>query len=135
MYFRKLSSLVLAAFASFVLVAPSISSTDQPRHDQQVLGVPFHPQVADGGAPVPPYPPKSSFRALTADGGAPVPPYPKAPAINLTADGGAPVPSYPQPPIPAPSVSSKPQSTLLADGGAPVPPYPPKSASVNFLAI
>lgn len=135
MYSRKLSSLVLAVFTSIVLVAPSVSSTDQPRQDRQSVAAPVRSQFADGGAPVPPYPPKSYFRPLTADGGAPVPPYPKPPVINLTADGGAPVPPYPQPPIRVPSVSANPQSTLLADGGAPVPPYPPRPASANFLAV
>jgi hypothetical protein len=40
-----------------------------------------------------------------ADGGAPVPPYPKPPvAFNsdfVIADGGAPVPPYPKPPVAA----------------------------------
>ncbi len=53
MYLHKLSSLVLAAFASIVLVAPSVSSTDQPRHDGQSPAAPVQRPVADGGAPVP----------------------------------------------------------------------------------
>jgi hypothetical protein len=135
MYSQKLSTLLLAVFASIVLVVSSVSSTDQPRHDDDSLVAPIQPQVADGGAPVPPYPPKSHFRALIADGGAPVPPYPKPRVINLTADGGAPVPPYPKPPIPVRSLSANPQATLSADGGAPVPPYPPKSSGAKFLTV
>jgi hypothetical protein len=105
MYLRKLSSLVLGVFASFVLVVSSTRSTGRLSHDQQSNGTSTHPCVADGGAPVPP--------------------YPKPPAtINLKstviADGGLPVSPYPQPPV-----SGNPQLVLLADGGAPVPPYPP----------
>jgi len=44
--------------------------------------------IADGGAPVPPYPPKPPVAAksnqMIADGGAPVPPYPKPPAATTT---------------------------------------------------
>ncbi len=105
MYSRKLSSLVLAVFASFVVLVPSTRSTGQMSQDQQSNGTPTHTWVTDGGAPVPP--------------------YPKPPAsVNLKstviADGGAPVPPYPLPPL-----TGHPQLVLLADGGAPVPPYPP----------
>ncbi len=111
---RTLSSFVIAVSISIVLVAPTVSLTDQPRHARQVVGASFHPQVADGGPAVPPYPPKSYFRALTADGGAPVPPYP-------------------QPPVPVPWLLANPTSTLLADGGAPVPPYPQPPVPVPWL--
>ncbi len=64
-----------------------------------------------------------------ADGGAPVPPYPKPPVATnsnlVIADGGAPVPPYPQPPVAANS------SLVIADGGAPVPPYPKPPAATN----
>jgi len=119
MYSRKLSSLVLAVFASITLSAPSLSSTDQVRRDQQSNGTSAQPWVADGGAPVPPYP---------------QPPASDRPRSTMVADGGAPVPPYPQPPR-----SPKPQLTLLADGGAPVPPYPPphslKHLIPNLLAV
>ena len=42
--------------------------------------------VADGGAPMPPWPPSNS---LLADGGAPMPPWPQASGF-LTVDVGAP---------------------------------------------
>ena len=104
MYFRKLSSLVLAAFASFVLVMPSTRSTSQLNHNQKSKGISTQPWVADGGAPVPPYPKPPASANLKS---------------TVVADGGAPVPPYPPP------VSGLPQLVLLADGGAPVPPYPP----------
>jgi len=125
MHFQKLSSLVLAAFASIVLVAPSVSSTNQPRHDGQSLAAPIQRPVADGGAPVPPVPHFKQDKMLVADGGAPVPPVPPPiPNSNLTADGGAPVP-----PVPHNSFIK----TLVADGGAPVPPVPPIRPS-NLMA-
>jgi hypothetical protein len=105
MYFRKVSSLVLAAFASFVLVVTSTRSTGRLSHDEQSNGTSNHPWVADGGAPVPPYPKPPAAPNL---------------ASTVVADGGAPVPPYPHP-----RVSGHPQLVLLADGGAPVPPYPP----------
>ena len=43
--------------------------------------------LADGGAPMPPWPPNNP---LLADGGAPMPPWP--PNNSLLADGGAPMP-------------------------------------------
>jgi hypothetical protein len=91
MHFQKLSSLVLAVFASVVLVAPSVSSTDQPRHDGQSL--------AAGGAPVPPVPHFKQHKTLVADGGAPVPPVPPIVPSNLVVDGGAPVPPVAKPPV------------------------------------
>jgi len=72
--------------------------------------------LADGGAPMPPWP--SSGNALLADGGAPMPPWPSSRNV-LLADGGAPMPPWP---------SSR--NVLLADGGAPMPPWPP---SAGFL--
>jgi hypothetical protein len=52
-----------------------------------------------------------------ADGGAPMPPWPKPPLKpRLLADGGAPMPPWP------PKQTSRP--TLIADGGAPMPPWP-----------
>jgi len=67
-------------------------------------------RMADGGAPTPPWPPKTQ---LVADGGAPTPPWPKLPAARtLVADGGAPTPPWP------------PKTQLVADGGAPTPPWP-----------
>ena len=90
MYIQKLSSLVLAAFASIVLVAPSVSSTDQPRHDEQSPAAPVQRPVADGGAPVPPVPHFKQHKTLVADGGAPVPPVPHKVSLNtFVADGGA----------------------------------------------
>ncbi|HEV2223773.1 MAG TPA: hypothetical protein VGR84_12300 [Candidatus Acidoferrales bacterium] len=50
-----------------------------------------NPLLADGGAPMPPWPPSNS---LLADGGAPMPPWP--PSNPLLADGGAPMPPWPQ---------------------------------------
>jgi len=135
MYSQKVISLVLVVFASIVLVAPSVSATDQPRHDGQSLPALVTPQVADGGAPVPPYPHKLYSKALIADGGAPVPPYPKPRVINLMADGGARVPPYPKSPIAGSPLSANPQATLSADGGAPVPPYPPKLSTANLLTV
>src|SRR5690348_16027090 len=61
--------------------------------------------AADGGAPTPPWPPKTQ---LVADGGAPTPPWPKLPAARtLVADGGAPTPPWPPKP---------PKTQLVADG-------------------
>src|SRR6266566_3593668 len=101
MYSRKLSSLVLAVFTSIALEVPSVSSTDQQQHRRQLVGAPVsvHPQVADGGAPVPPVPTPIPTSNLTADGGAPVPPVPHVRPANLMADGGAPVPPVPKPPM------------------------------------
>ena len=87
MYSQKLSSLGLAVLASIVLVAPSVISGRHQRPDQQCEGSSTKTWVADGGAPVPPYPPPppkrngsaNSQRTLVADGGAPVPPYPPKP--------------------------------------------------------
>jgi hypothetical protein len=103
MYFRKVSTLVLVAL--FVLVVTSTRSMGQLSHDQQSNGTSTHSWVADGGAPVRPYPkPPAAANARS----------------TVVADGGAPVPPYPQPPV-----SGRPQLIQLADGGAPVPPYPP----------
>jgi hypothetical protein len=134
MYSQKLNKLVLV-FTSIAIVAPSVSATHQPRHDGQSLHAPVSHQVADGGAPVPPYPPVSFSKTLVADGGAPVPPYPKPRSIYLMTDGGAPVPPYPKSPFAGPSFSANPQATLSADGGAPVPPYPPNPSTANLLAV
>jgi len=126
MYIQKLSSLVLAAFASIVLVAPSVSSTDQPRHDGQSLAAPVQRAVADGGAPVPPVPHFKQHKTLVADGGAPVPPVPHKVSLNtFIADGGAPVPPVPH------KVSL---NMFVADGGAPVPPVPHKVSLNTFVA-
>ena len=134
MYSQKLSSLGLAVLASIVLVAPSVSSGLRQRPDQECAGT-TKTWVADGGAPVPNYPPKppkrsgsvSSQPTLLADGGAPVPPVPTKPPANYTiADGGAPVPPVPPPPKRFSSTVT-PQANLTADGGAPVPPVPPKN--------
>ena len=52
--------------------------------------------MADGGAPMPPWPPQTQ---LVADGGAPMPPWPKLPSkLTLVADGGAPMPPWPTAP-------------------------------------
>jgi hypothetical protein len=99
MHFQKLSSLVLAVFASVVLVAPSVSSTDQPRHDGQSLAAPVQHPVADGGTPVPPVPHFKQHKTFVADGGAPVPPVPPIVPSNLVVDGGAPVPPVAKPPV------------------------------------
>lgn len=48
--------------------------------------------LADGGEPVPPWPP--SGLTLLADGGEPVPPWPPSGSV-LLADGGEPVPPWP----------------------------------------
>ena len=106
MYLQKLSSLVLAAFALIVLVAPSVSSTDQPWHDGQSLAAPVQRPVADGGAPVPPVPHFKQHKTVVADGGAPVPPVPHKVSLN----------------------------TFVADGGAPVPPVPHKASLNTFVA-
>jgi hypothetical protein len=81
MHLQKLSSLVLVVFTSIVLVAPSVTSTDQPRHRGRAVAAPapIQPHVADGGAPVPPVPPPIPNSNLTADGGAPVRPIPTPP--------------------------------------------------------
>ncbi|SRR6266849_4421394 len=126
MHFQKLSSLVLVVLTSIVLVAPSVTSTDRPRHDGRAVAVPNQPQVADGGAPVPPVPPIKQPNALVADGGAPVPPVPPPiPNSNLTADGGAPVP-----PVPHKSFFK----TLIADGGASIALLA-KPPMTNFVAV
>jgi len=121
MYSQKLSSLGLAVLASIVLVAPSVSSGRHQRPDQQCDGSSTKTWVADGGAPVPPYPtrpPKSSANSRSI----------------LVADGGAPVPPYPPPP-PKRNGSANSQRTLVADGGAPVPPYPPKPTNAQIVAV
>ncbi len=46
--------------------------TNQPFNDEQ-RSLSVQPQIADGGSPVPPIPPKAW---LVADGGSPVPPIP-----------------------------------------------------------
>ena len=87
MYSQKLSSLGLAVLASIVLVAPSVSSGRHQRPDQQCSGTSTKTWVADGGAPVPSYPPPPPKRngsansqpTLLADGRAPVPTYPPKP--------------------------------------------------------
>src|SRR5258705_373263 len=56
MYSQKLSSLGLAVLASIVLVAPSLTSTRHQRADRQCAGTSSKTWVADGTAPVPPYP-------------------------------------------------------------------------------
>lgn len=124
MYSRTLCSLGLVAFTLILGLSLTLSPTNQPQHNRQLVGSPSHVHLADGGAPVPPVPkppaplpPGIAYSDYTmfADGGAPVPPVPpiKQPK-TLVADGGAPVP--PVPPI-------RP-SNLMADGGAPVPPVP-----------
>ena len=85
MHFQKLSSLVLVVLTSIVLVAPSVTSTDRPRHDGRAVAVPNQPQVADGGAPVPPVPHKSFFKTLIADGGASIALLAKPPMTNFVA--------------------------------------------------
>ena len=54
--FRKLS-FARIVFTTIVLLALSLSSTDQPRHPGQSVTVPTQRQVADGGDPLPPFPP------------------------------------------------------------------------------
>jgi hypothetical protein len=134
MYSRTLCSLGLAVFTLILGLSLTLSPTNQPQHNRQLVGSPSHVHLADGGAPVPPVPPIKQHKTLVADGGAPVPPVPKAPApvppgiaysdYRMLADGGAPVP--PVPPINQPK-------TLVADGGAPVPPVPPIRPS-NLMA-
>ena len=109
MYSRKLIGLLFGLFVSIVLVLPSVSLKHQPGSHGQSVTVPVRHLTADGGGPVPPYPPPPSV--LVVDGGGPVPPYP----------------------LPVPPGSGNAQSTLLADGGGPVPPYPPKPPSANLL--
>lgn len=112
MFSRKLSSSLFGVVVSIVLVLPPVSSTQQLRNHGQSLAAPVGPRIADGGGPVPPYPPP--------------------PPSVFVVDGGGPVPPYP-PPLP-PSAGYT-QPTLLADGGGPVPPYPPPPPSANLLAV
>ena len=119
MYSQKISSLGLAVLASIILVAPSVSSGRHQRPDQQCAGTSTETWVADGTAPVPPYPPQpkssaNSRSTLVADGTAPVPPYPPPPKGNTSANS---------------------ESTLVADGTAPVPPYPPKPTNSMFRPV
>jgi hypothetical protein len=123
MYTQKLSSLGLAVVASIVLVGPSVSSGRHQRPDQQCAGTSTETLVADGGAPVPVYPPKPPKRKGSTNS-----------QPTLLADGGAPVPSYPPPP-PKRNGSANSQPALVADGGAPVPPYPPRPTNAKFLAV
>ncbi len=121
MYSQKLSSLGLAVVASIVLVAPSLTSTRHQRADHQCTGTSSKTWVADGTAPVPPYPPRP--QKSSANSGS-----------TLVADGTAPVPPYPPPP-PKRNGSANSQPRLMTDGTAPVPPYPPKPTSAKFLAV
>ena len=54
----------------FVLLL-SLSSSDRSQHGQGFLANPAETQLADGGGPVPPLPPKSFLNTLTADGSGP----------------------------------------------------------------
>jgi hypothetical protein len=116
MYFRKLSSFVLVVFGSSVLAVPSVTSTDQPAHRHQFNRISVQLRVAGVRAPAPRHPTLPASRncqsTLSADGGGPVPPYPppqpippsssNAPSI-LIVDGGGPVPPYP-PPLSSPNL-------------------------------
>ena len=73
MNFRRLCILIPSSLM-FVLL-PSLSSSDRSQHGQGFLTNPAETQLADGGGPVPPLPPKSFLNTLT-DGGGPVPPLP-----------------------------------------------------------
>ena len=86
---RNVFSMIFAAFTSLVVLS-GYSTRHQWKGGQGGVN-PSQTQVADGGAPAPPYPKPVT---LTADGGAPAPPYPKP--ATLIADGGAPAPPYPK---------------------------------------
>ena len=86
MYSQRLSNWGLAVLASIILVALSVTLTRPQGPDQQCSRTSTKTLIADGGAPVPPYPPSpkrngssNSQPTLLADGGAPVPPYPPKP--------------------------------------------------------
>ena len=105
MNLRRLCILIPSSLV-FVLLL-SLSSSDRSQHGQRLLVNPAETQVADGGGPVPPLPPKSFLNTLSADGGGPVPPLPPVSFLK----------------------------TLTADGGGPVPPRPPVFPSANSLAV
>ena len=94
----------LILFVSVSLVAASATVLTSKERQNKLQ--------CEGGAPVPPPPPKLT---PVAEGGAPVPPVPH---FNLLAEGGAPVPPPPNP-------------ILVAEGGAPVPPVPPSQTDVE----
>ena len=101
MNLRRLCILIPSSLLFALLL--SLSSSDRSQHGQGFLQT----QVADGGGPVPPLPPKSFLNTLSADGGGPVPPLPPVSFLK----------------------------TLTADGGGPVPPRPPVFPSANSLAV
>lgn len=120
MHSQKRSTLGLVVVASVVLVSLSVTSTRHQRPHQQCSDASSKTWIADGTAPVPPYPtrpPKSSASSRS----------------TLVADGTAPVPPYP--PIPKRNTSATSESTLVADGTAPVPPYPPKPRNSMFRPV
>jgi hypothetical protein len=84
MNLRRLCILIPSSLM-FVLLL-SLSSSDRSQHGQGFLANPAETQLADGGGPVPPLPPKSFLNTLTADGGGPVPPRPPVfPSANALA--------------------------------------------------
>jgi hypothetical protein len=118
----------LTKVSSFTLAVISVSLfLSNPLHSARQLESGSMPILrADGGAPVPPVPPKgknivsadAGVEILQADGGAPVPPVPPkgktvvsvGATITYLSDGG--------------------MEILQADGGAPVPPVPPKGKTI-----
>jgi hypothetical protein len=101
---RKLCMLFLAGFVGF-LITPRVK---------------VHPRMhglikADGGHPIPPWPPK---RAES--------PNAVQPASMLVADGGHPIPPWPPKRAESPN-AVQPASMLVADGGHPIPPWPPSA--------
>ena len=82
MYARIIRGSVVAVLTS-LLVAIALSSPTavlQGESNSPALQLEVHPILAEGGAPVPPYPKLTMFKdqniSVIADGGAPVPPYP-----------------------------------------------------------
>ena len=79
------AGLAILAFALLNLGGPLQHWGDLPAEGCHALQL-----VADGGAPMPPWP--GSGTSLLADGGAPMPPWPGS-GTSLLADGGIRTPS------------------------------------------
>ncbi len=83
---QKACRSVAAVFGSILLVAclPATVGSKINAHGARHVESIVSPVIADGGAPVPPYPKPPMFKDQTfiADGGAPVPPYPKPPMFK-----------------------------------------------------
>jgi len=104
---NKFSGVILTVSVSIVLFTSLAISKNRYTTKSRLAPSSPYRQTADGGAPVPPLPPRKNWSRT-----------------NLTADGGAPVPPLPP---------AKPNPNLVADGGEPVPPLPPPKPRTQFL--